>query len=293
MGLKYITYLIFVLSVTYLFGCEGVQQASYEDTGLGGTIIDSSTKKGIQGVMITIDQMKFSTLTDSNGFFYIGHIPVPSSAGNYNVTYAKVGYPTINFYAILYAGDTTKRVNFTMYNSTINSVFIAKNLIVSEYVTTKSLSVLNLYGLNVTDDSIWTNIDAILLDSNGTRSNFSFYAGGYARPNSGWDTKFTNLLGYYSNSEFDTLSRIDVGPRAINPNIDFPTRATNTFNAPLTQSPVYGFYLVGRYNYTQGYPRVYGLLRINNFYFDNGLNRYIAVVDVKINRNEQNYFLIN
>lgn len=293
MKLKYITYFIIVLSVTYLFGCDGVQQASYEDTGFGGTLIDSSTKKGIQGVVITIDQLKYSTLTDSNGFFYIGHIPVPSSAGNYNVSCSKAGYATVSFYTVLYAGDTTKRVNFAMYNSASNSVFIANNLVVSEYLTPKSLSILNLYHLNVTDDSIWYNIDAILLDSSGTRANFSFYSSIYAHPNTGHDTKFTNLLGYYSSSEFDTLSRINVGPRAINPDTDFPTRALNSFNAPLTQYPVYGFYLLGRYNYAAGYPRVYGLLRINSFYLDNGSNSYKAVVDVKINRNEQNYFLVN
>jgi len=292
MVIKYISYLIIVISITYFMGCE-VQQASYHDTGFGGTIVDSSTKRGIPGVSITIDQLKFSTVTDSNGFFYIGKIGVPSSAGNFTVSYTKAGYEPINFYVVLYAGDTTKRVNLSMYNKVTNSVFTVNDLIVSEFLTPQSYSILNLYSLFVTTDSIWYDIDAILLDSSHTRKNFTFHAGGYSYPVIGWDTKFTNLLGYYSQFDFDTLSRIDVGPRAINPDTDFPTRATQSFNVPFTQSPVYGFYLFGRYNYAPSYPRVYVLLRIDNLYFDNVSNSYKAVIDVKINRNEQNYFLIN
>lgn len=292
MVIKYFSYLIIVVSISYFLGCEA-QQASYFDTGFGGTIIDSSTKRGIQGVSITVDQLKYSTVTDSNGFFYIGKIGVPSSAGNYGVACTKTGYKPVSFHVVLRAGDTTRRVNFAMYNEISNTVFTANNLVVSEYFNKKSLSMLNLYSLFVTDDSIWYDMDAVLLDSNKTRSNFTFHAGGYAQPTTGWDTRFTTLLGYYSQYDFDTLSRIDVGPRAINPNTDFPTQITQSFNAPLTQSPVYGFYLLGRYDYNPYYPRVYGLLRIDSFYFDNASNSYKAVVDVKINRNEQNYFLVN
>lgn len=291
MGLKYLYYLLIVISVSYFLGCE-VQQASYEDTGIGGTIIDSSTKRPIAGVSVTLDLLKSSVLTDSNGFFYIGKIHVPSSAGNFNISFTKPGYNTINAFAILYAGDTTKRMNFAMYSPSINSVFIANDLVVSEYENKWSMGILNLYHLFVTNDSIWYDDDAVLLDSAGTNSNFTFHAGGYAQPVTGWDTRFTRLLGYYSQYDFDTLSQINVGGRPIDPSIDFPTQLTNSFNAPLTQSPVYGFYLLGRYNYDPSYPRVYGLLRIDNFYFDNASNTYKAVVDVKINRNEQNYFLM-
>jgi hypothetical protein len=292
MGLKYISYLIFVLSFVYILGC-GNQQASYQDTGVGGIIIDSSTRKGLPGVSVQLDMAKTSTVTDSNGFYYIGNIPVPSSAGNYYITFSKYGYNTIRSFAILYAGDTTKRVNNTMYSQSFNSVFIANNLVVTKYENQWSLGILNLYSLFVTNDSIWTEIDAVLLDSAGTNSNFKFKAGSYALPNTGWETKFTPLLGYYSQYEFDTLSRIDVGGRPINPDTDFPAQSTGAFNTPLSQYPVYGFYLLGRYNNDPGNPRVYGLLRIDSFYFDNVSNSYKAVVDVKINRKEQNYFLIN
>ena len=287
---KYFIYLTFILTISVFLGCE-VQQASYEDTGVGGIVIDSSTKRGIPGVTVSIDVLKSSTVTDSNGYYYIGEINVPSSAGNYNLTFQKEGYKTEIRFVILYAGDTTKRINLAMYSPSANSVFIANDLVVSEYMTPQSLSILNLYHLNVTNDSIWYNIDAILLDSLNTRSNFSFRAGAYAQPTTGWDTRFTNLLGYYSQSEFDTLSRIDVGPRDIDPFIDFPKQITVSFKSPLTQNPVYGFYLYGRYYYNTHYPRVYGLLRIDNFYYDNAEGMYKAVVDVKINRNEQNYFL--
>ncbi|MCX6159622.1 MAG: carboxypeptidase-like regulatory domain-containing protein [Ignavibacteriota bacterium] len=292
MGLKYLSYLVIVLSFVYILGCDN-QQASYEESGVGGIIIDSATKKGLPGVSVVLDQAKTSTLTDSNGFYYIGHIGVPSSAGNYYITFSKSGYNTIKSFAILYAGDTTRRVNYAMLNATNSQVFIANNLIVSEYENKWSMGILNFYHLFVTNDSIWYDDDAVLLDSAGTNTNFSFHAGGYAQPVPGWDTRFTNLLGYYSQYDFDTLSRIDVGARPINPNTDFPTQRTNSFNAPLSQSPVYGFYLLGRYNYDPGYPRVYGLLRIENFYYDNASNTYKAVVDVKINRSEQNYFLLN
>jgi CarboxypepD_reg-like domain len=291
MGLKYICYLIVVLSFVYIFGCNN-QQASYEDTGVGGTVIDSSTKKGIPGVSVQLDQAKTSTVTDSNGNYYIGKIPVPSSAGNYYLTFSKYGYNTIKSFAILYAGDTTKKVNLTMYSQSSNSVFIANNLVVTKYVNKWSLGILNLYSLFVTNDSIATDIDAVLMDSSGTNSNFAFNAGNFALPNTGWTTRFTTLLGYYSQYEFDTLSRIEVGGRPIIPGTDFPAQSTSYFNTPLLQSPVYGFYLFGRYNYDPSYPRVYGLLRIDSFYYDNISGTYKAVVDIKINRNEQNYFLL-
>lgn len=287
-------YLIFVplfVFLVYTFGCE-IQQASYEDTGVGGTVIDSSTKKGLPGVTVSIQQSTYSAVTDSNGYFYIGKIGVPTSAGNFFLDFQKPGYNPVTFLAILYAGDTTKRFNFAMFSPSINSVFTANDLVVSEYKNKKSFSILNLYHLNVTDDSIWYNIDAIMLGS-GVGANFALFAGGYAQPTTGWDTRFSNLLGYYSQSEFDTLSRIDVGPRAIDPDIDFPTQITPSFSAPLSQSPVYGFYLLGRYNYDPSYPRVYGILRIESFYYDNAAGVHRAVIDVKINRNGQNYFLLN
>ncbi len=285
--------LLCCLSLTVLFGCN-VHQASYENTGVGGTVIDSSTKKGLPGVKVSITtlDMVTPTYTDSNGFFYIGNIGVPSSAGNFNVTFEKEAYKTTTLFVILYAGDTTKRLNFAMHSPSLNSVYIINDLVVSEYITPKSRSILNLYHLFVTDDSIWYDNDAILLDSSKTRANFKFYAGAFAQPVTGWDTRFTNILGYYSQFDFDTLSRIDVGPRIINPYTDFPAQITSSFNAPLAQSPVYGFFLLGRYDYNQYYPRVYGLLRIENFYYDNAAGIYKAIVDVKINRNEQNYFLL-
>lgn len=291
MALKYLSYVVIVLYVSYFLGCE-VQQASYEDTGVGGTIIDSSTKKGIPGVSVVIDFAKNSTLTDSNGYYYIGHISVPSSAGNYYITFSKYGYNTIKSFAILYAGDTTKRVNYAMFSQSSNSVFIANNLTVTESVNQWSLGMLNLYSLFVTNDSISSDIDAVLQDSAGTNSNFNFKAGNFASPNTGWSMRFTTLLGYYSQYEFDTLSRIEVGGRPLNPDSDFPAQSTASFNTPLLQSPVFGFYLLGRHDIDPGSPRVYGLLRIDSFYFDNISGTYKAVVDVKINRNEQNYFLL-
>jgi hypothetical protein len=49
---------------------------------------------------------------------------------------------------------------------------------------------------------------------------------------------------------------------------------------------------LGRYDYDIRFPRVYGLLRIENFYYDNAAGIYKAIVDIKINRNEKNYFLL-
>lgn len=292
MVIKYFCYLVIFVSVSYFLGCE-VQQASYFDTGFGGIVYDSSNKIGISGVTVSVEGITATTETDSNGHYYFGKIPVSSSAGNFYINFLKPGYNVKRIFSILYAGDTTKRFNIALYSGTSNFVFTASNLVVSEYLTPKSLSMLNLYHLFVTDDSIWYDNDVFLIDSGKTRSNFTFHAGGYAQPTTGWDTRLTTLLGYYSQYDFDTLSRIDVGPRAINPDTDFPKQITESFNAPLTQSPVYGFYLLGRYNYDPSYPRVYGLLRIESFYFDNASSSYKAVVDVKINRNEQNYFLLN
>jgi hypothetical protein len=274
--------------LAWIAGCN-VNQASYEQTAVGGTITDSSTGRPVEGVKVTIEPTYQFAYTDTNGFYYIDGINCGSSAGNFYLNFEKNGYDSMRLFTILYAGDTTKRVNWSLLNSN-SQVFKRYGIILSESIDISSLSNLDAFNMVAVNGALWYIIDMSLFDSARARQNFHITSGFFSYPTQGLESYFTQRL-YQSitQPDFDTLSKIDVGNRPINPDIDFPNYGTNSFRANSFSNEVYGFYLRGR-NY-QGYQyNVYGLLRINNFYFDNGSNLYKLLVDLKINRKGQNYF---
>jgi hypothetical protein len=274
--------------VTWIAGCN-VNQASYEQTAVGGTITDSSTGRPVEGVKIILEPTYQVAYTDSNGFYYIDSINCGSSAGNYFVNFEKTGYDSMRLFTILYAGDTTKRVNWSLLNSN-SQVFKRYNITLSENIDNNSVSNLDAFDLRAVDGNIWNIIDIAFIDSANVRNRFYLAAGSYSVPIQGLESHFTGLLyPSLSKADFDTLSRIDVGNRPINPDVDFPYDRTKSYSTSSFSNEVYGYYLHGR-NYLGYQYFVYGLIRINNFYLDNNDNLYKIVVDLKVNRKGQNYF---
>lgn len=290
MKIKFMYILTAVMLVLFTASCDTIQQASYQDTGVGGIVIDSSTKAPVVGAVINIQPSNITAISDSTGRYYIGHIPVPTSVGNYYLHASYPGYDSIMTGVILYAGDTTKIVNFVMFSGS-DEVYTNYNIHVTEYVNYFSYSSLNLYDLFAIKDTITYMRDLRLRDSSLLRTNYRLITGWDYISGWGYQTKLTDLVGNYTLQEFDTLTSL-FGGRPFVPGSDFPNDHTPYYSVPSTPSAVYGFYLLGRYLYGGGMT-VYGLLRISDVYYDTNLGLNVMVVDLKVNRRGNNYFRLN
>ncbi|MCI0474199.1 MAG: carboxypeptidase regulatory-like domain-containing protein [Ignavibacteria bacterium] len=289
--MKYSIFLAITLTaiLAWIAGCN-VNQASYEQTAVGGTITDSSTGRPVEGVKVIIEPTYQFAFTDTNGFYYIDEINCGSSAGNYFLNFEKTGYDSMRLFTILYAGDTTKRVNWSLLNKSSN-VFMRYDVTLTEYVNIGTYSNLNAFDMIAVNGGVTLVMDMTLKDSLKLRNKFYLAAGSFSEPVQGLESRFTSVLyNSLTKAEFDTLSRIDVGNRPIIPDVDFPYDRTRSYNSSSLTNEVYGFYLKGRKFIGYQYD-VYGLVRINNFYLDNSSNLYKLVLDLKVNRKGQNYFL--
>ncbi len=289
MKIKFLLVLAVIGLGVFISSCDTIQQASYDDTGVGGIVIDSATRLPIMNATIELVGIT-NTVSDSVGRFYIGHIGVPSSAGNYVLKAYYPGYDTITRYLILYAGDTTETVNFVMYSGT-HEVYTSYGIHITEHVNAFSYSSLNLYDLFAIRDSTPYMRDMRMRDSASTRTSYRLLTGWDYTNGYGYQTKLTDVVGYYSQTDFDTLSSL-FGGRPLVPDSDFPYDNTSYYNVPATPGAVYGYYLLGRYLFAGGV-RMYGLLRISDIYYDTSLGLNVMVVDLKINRAGNNYFRRN
>jgi hypothetical protein len=288
MKTKILLFLSVIIFTVYLFGCEGVQQSDYENTGVGGTLIDSATRLPLDSVEVRLEP-GYTVFTNSDGWYYFANVPLGSSAGNFVLTMSKTGYDSIIFPLILYAGDTTKRFNLSMFQSS-REVYLNYNVSVVEFINSLSMSSVDLYNLQSIQDTNLLVRDMRLRDLAGTRTTYTFLTGYDHTSGYGWQTKFTNLLGYYNHDEFDALAYIN-GPGPITP-ADFPNDMTNSFNVGTSPNAVYGYYLLGRNNYAGG-PKIYGMIRIADVYYDTNLMMNVVKIDIKVNRNGNNYFNLN
>ncbi|HWQ80880.1 MAG TPA: carboxypeptidase-like regulatory domain-containing protein [Ignavibacteria bacterium] len=285
MNIKYFVFVAIAALSAFVMSCE-VQQASYERTGVGGYIYDSATKAPITGASINVAPDNITVLSDSAGNYYVELNP-PSSGGNYVLTVSFDGYRNATRPIVLWAGDTTARHNFAMFSDS-QQVYINYNILVKDYVNGVSFSALDLYNLAAVQDTIWTRRDARFRASDQTNTIYKFLTGWDYTTGYGYKTRFSNPIGTYTQSEFDTLSTI-FGGRPIDPNGDFPSDFTNDFNIPSSPNMVYCYYLLGRNNY-YGDPKVFGLIRIADAYYDTNLGLNVVVVDLKVNRKGNNYF---
>ena len=288
MKIKLLLFLSVIGVTVYLLGCE-IQQASYPDTGIGGLLLDSATRLPILNAQITIDPPGITVNSDTSGQFYIGHIPVGTSAGNFWLTITKPGYDTLKVFAILYSNDTTKRFNLIMFQDS-REVYVNYNAFVIEFVNSLSMSSVNLFDILTIQDTNLFYRDMRLRDSAATRNNYSFLTGYDHNSGNGWQTKFTDLLGYYNHDEFVNLEYINApGPLLES---DFPNDKTGSFQVGTNPNAVYGYYLLG-HHYYYGEPKVFGVFRVSDVYYDSNLGLNVVRIEIKVNRKGNNFFLLN
>lgn len=84
--------IISILGIVHL-SCDNMKQADYRAT-LQGYVRDSSNDKPIEAAQVYLSPENYLAYTDSNGFFRMTDIHLPSSAAIFNITAMKQGYIT-------------------------------------------------------------------------------------------------------------------------------------------------------------------------------------------------------
>jgi hypothetical protein len=103
----------------------------------------------------------------------------------------------------------------------------------------------------------------------------------------GYRTRFVLISLISSQSEFDTMKVIPDSDGQLTEN-DFTMDNTNSFTAPLAFNSVYGFYLKGKFDENVTPNPVYGILYLDNAYYDT--DGFKLRFDVKINKAGLNSF---
>jgi hypothetical protein len=103
----------------------------------------------------------------------------------------------------------------------------------------------------------------------------------------GYQTGFSLISLQSSQAEFDTMKVIPDSDTTLTEN-DFTMDNTNSFGAPLLFNSVYGFYLKGKYDNDVTPYRVFGMLYLENAYYDS--TGFKLRFDVKINKEGKNSF---
>jgi hypothetical protein len=280
---------VILAGVVFVTGCDN--STNLTNTGsstIRGTITDSLTNEGVQGVVITTVPATLTGITtDAQGKFTLSGI----AAGDYTVIAKKPGWFTKN-YPVTVADNDSASVNFRLLFS---NIYVFDNLTASEFFNDNSFSAVNLYLGKIVTELDATNKDIQLRDSVGMSERFLFRSGDLALDNPGYEAVFGDPVFSgmnFTKAEFDTLSKYYTVDGNIDPARDFPNDRTMYYTpgSLAGNHHVYPFYLKGRYNSNPGNPRVYGLLYLNNLVQG---AVYKFTVDVKINRNAQNSFNLN
>jgi hypothetical protein len=103
----------------------------------------------------------------------------------------------------------------------------------------------------------------------------------------GYRTRFVLISLSSSQSQFDTMKVIPDSDGQLTEN-DFTMDNTNSFTAPLVFNSVYGFYLKGKFDNDVTPNPVYGILYLDNAYYDS--DGFKLRFDVKINKAGLNSF---
>lgn len=286
------------LILTAINGCDNATNPGKVGDGIiKGIVTDLTRSNPIPGVTITTNPDIGTKVTGTDGYFEFTQVP----AGTYNFTFLKPGYNTVTIPKTTNGKDTIL-LNVSL---SFSDVRIYNNLTVFEFYNDSSLSGVNLYdGLVVKWSDLFKDIS--FWDSNALRERFYFESGDLkdserlrkagVKPLAGYKTEFSEILGYYTKSEFDTLKKRYglPGRDSIIALYDFGQDRTIKFTYPLPdKKPVYSFYLRGKYenNLSGGYP-VYGLLLIRDLIPPSGSQTsWRCIVDVKINKKGRNYFI--
>lgn len=176
--------------------------------------------------------------------------------------------------------------NPIIINPVYDSTIFLKTLTAAEPWDVSSLSGINFYDLKLEVTSSLFK-DAQFYDSLGERTRFQIRTGDMVKNFMGLQTKFDFLYNDLSKSRFDTLSKMYYD-HTVNSNTDFPYANTEYYTVPLTNKPVWAFYLFGRYpNFNQG-KRVYGMFQIDSLY--SYQDTFHIRINIKINKNETDQF---
>ncbi|MCX7834202.1 MAG: carboxypeptidase-like regulatory domain-containing protein [Ignavibacteria bacterium] len=82
------------------FSCDDIKQADYRAI-LQGYVRDSSNDKPIEAAQVYLSPENYLAFTDSNGFFRMTDIHLPTSAAYFNLTVMKSGYITKSMQILL------------------------------------------------------------------------------------------------------------------------------------------------------------------------------------------------
>jgi len=285
---KILLVLVLAFIPVYFLTISGCESSSSPSDGSGvikGTIKDTVTSIGIQGVTVTSVPATTTVVTDTAGNFVITGV----SDGTYTLTFKKQGYFTRTGSATINLDTVIVKLAMVFTN-----VYTFNNKVLSEFFDSFSLSAINLYLGDVTNET-GTQYDMQLRDSSGTSNNYFLRSGDLALRLAGFQTKFSTALlnpktGFYTftKSEFDTLSKYYTVDGNIDPSRDFPEDRIPSFNAtPNMPNHVYSFWLKGR----GLVPPTYGMFYMNYSYIDTiGQDQLKLIIDLKINRGGLNLF---
>lgn len=283
-----LSFLTICAFLSFLYGCNPSTGGIYLPSVIKGKVIDSSTHKPLAGVTIKSIPASDGAMTDTSGSYILTNVPMSSSGTGVWVIAEKVQYVTVTKGVWVPAGDTVIQ-NIAMVPG--NGVFAWNDIKVYRYENNQSISSIDLNNFR-TYPITYLMRDIDLKDSADVGLRYQFRSSHLDVNYPGYGTFFGNSMGNFRKSDFDTLMMY-YGAHEPLDSIDFPNDRTNKFFTPLEENSVYPFYLISRYRANPGIPKIYGLLYLKSAEYEAFSGRFMVTVDVKINRNGQNYFLQN
>jgi hypothetical protein len=279
---KNIFIFIYCVILIYFYGCDLSSTSGYYGN-LKGKVNDSTTHEGLNSVHITTIPASQDTIADADGNFTLTNIPMSNSSGTVTIIASRPRYIT-NIITVDLKSDDTVNVRLALLPA--DEVFFAYGLLLNQYENFYSLSAVNLRNIRVLREYEF-EVDARFRNN---QNNVYLKTGYDELTTEGFQTKFSPLIGKYSETEFDTLARYYGASEPIDPYIDFPYNNTTPTPAPSARNNVYAFYLKGRYSPGNSY-RIYGLVHVDSSWYYGPTKQYKILIDVKINTLEQNYFV--
>lgn len=274
---------IFFFLMSEYYGCNSPTSVAYPPGIIKGIVLDSATHLPIDSAILSTDISGFGGYTDPEGYFRFAYSNMPSSGVNLNLIAGKSGYANNTTPIWLLSNDS---VYIRMILMPSSGVLMVDNIILVKYSSQQSFSSLDLSNMTAVQGlNPYRDVD--LRDS---EQRFQFKSASSDPILFSFDTKFANSLGSFSKYDFDTLKMI-YGLGGPITDSYFQLRETPFFSFPLVENSVYPFYLFGRYLNHPSSTKIYGLLYINSMWFDPGSNSYMIRVDIKENKNGNNYFV--
>lgn len=161
------------------------------------------------------------------------------------------------------------------------------NLIISERIPPfdSAYSSIDFFNGKIVREADSTK-DAVLVDIDSTT--YFLRSGDLSLDIPGFQARFKQFVYQdLTQAKFDTVKVIPDSDTTLT-EADFESDRTANFTLPLTQHPVYGFYLKGKYDRGIWWKPVFGMVYIDSSWSESGATKF--KVDVKINRAGENRF---